>query len=441
MKLMNIAASGTLALFLLAGCEMKDELIGNASGYLPQGALELGIAVKQPLSQTRAANVSTENFPVIIQGTSTDVTDVKMEYATASELPTSIKLPVGTYNVSSHTPGEIQRQMNEPYYSGENAMTITKDITTQHTVTCKMKNSRIQMVYGEDFRNAFTSWSITVDDGNNHVLSYDQTNLNPAAIYWYFTENTVTDINVNIRAVTNMGNTISESRIFRKADAIEGYDNVNEYFEGGDAIEIHMGAVEVSAGNVTGITINTFITFEDHEEQVEIPVLPDEEGPIDPVDGVPTLSCTDDKGENLFEKGITISSGNTGEWPAKTDVIINTPKGLKSLKVTIDAGNEGFQGIVDDMGFVERNLVGDIELGGLLEGLGVILPMPEANSASYTFPIATFYPMLNLYGPTVDADQVDYAPDGKECHTFIIIVEDNEGNKSEQVKLKVTITK
>ena len=104
-------------------------------------------------------------------------------------------------------------------------------------------------------------------------------------------------------------------------------------------------------------------------------------------------------------------------------------------------GNEGFQGVCDDMGFTDRELVGDTELGDMLSGLGVNLPMPTANSTNYTFPVGTFYPMMNIYGPTVDADEMDgYKPDGRESHVFQITVEDEAGQKA-SANLSVTIKK
>lgn len=123
-------------------------------------------------------------------------------------------------------------------------------------------------------------------------------------------------------------------------------------------------------------------------------------------------------------------------------MIISTPAGLKSLKATILGGNEGFTGVMDEMGFTKgRELVGDTEIPELLSNLGIVLPMPEADVTSYTFPIATFYPLMNIYGATVDVEEQDgYTPDGKDYHEFQITVEDNNG-KTATAKLNVKIKK
>lgn len=439
MKLFNSVVLGFLTILSLASCEMKNELTGNTSPKTEMGILELGISVKQPASQTRAGGVATNSFPVIITGASAEVADIKKEYATVEEMPSSVSLPVGKYTVTSHTPGKLEKKMSIPYYGGSTTMSITKGITTSTSVVCKMQNSRIQIKYGDDFQSAFQSWTITVDDGSNTALSFDNTDIAPSAIYWNFDESSVTAITVNIRAVTTEGNTVSESRTFKKSDASDKYEDENEFFNGGDALDINMGTVSSSTGTVSGITIKTFITFENESESVEIPVEGEEEpgggeegGGDNPGDG-PTLTC------DAFETGVSYSI-EAENWPSSTNVIVSTPAKLKSLKVTIIAGNEGFQGIVEDMGFTNRELVGDTELESLLGGFGISLPMPQAGSTTYSFPISTFYALLNIYGPSVDADEVENEPDGKNDHIFQIVVEDEAGHAASN-ELSVTISK
>lgn len=556
MKKYHLPLAALLGFTLLTSCEMKDELWGNDKDTRSQGQAELSVAVKQPYSMTRAegetsiSNVSTDDYPVTIQGTSSGVLDVKKEYAKVSEMPATISLPVGTYNVSSHTPGEIEKKMTSPYYAGDKEMIITKDVISQTTVTCKMKNSRIQVNYGADFLQNFSSWSMTIEDGSDNAMAYTQTDVNPTPVYWYFGDQAVTTITVNIRAITTAGNTVSESRSFKKSDASENYGEENEFFEGGDAVEIKMGAVGASSGNVTGITINSYITFQDKNEQVEIPVnvpvtINEPEGnsyltngiSIDensyptnvalniqaeaglqhlyfkigssnssltsaasaytsgngldligatestatsyfgtlPTNGataytltlaaplmqllqqyagthtltvkaidanssplsktlnvtvttgdtpgedenVPTVTYTDDAGNDLFKTGIAFTT--EGPYPTAQTIYIKTPKGLKSMLVTIEAGNTGFASAINVIGFTNRELVGDQDLSD-------IFTVPEANSTSYDFPIGNFYNMMDAFGPT----------DSGKMHVFKIKVIDND-DQSVNVTLNVTI--
>ena len=116
MKILNIAALGLLATVAFTSCEMKEELYGGKDKGAEQGTLELGVTVKQPFSMSRAETVSTDNFPVTIEG---DQLDNTLEYAKASEVPTLLTLPVGDYKVSAHSPIKLEKQMTEPYYAGE----------------------------------------------------------------------------------------------------------------------------------------------------------------------------------------------------------------------------------------------------------------------------------------------------------------------------------
>lgn len=451
MKQFNIIALCAMSIIALASCELKNELLGNTTEKTEEGLLELGVAVKQPGGQTRA-EVSTDDFPVTITGKpGTATADVTVNFESVKDLPLSISLPVGEYTVTSHTNKEFKTQMDEPYYGGSADLTITKGITSKTTVTCKMKNSRVQLKYGTDFTNSFSSWNITIDDGNSNTLVHTEKNASPAPKYWNFADNAVTAIKVNIRAKTQSGNSVNESRTFKKSDVAENYEEVTDYFSGGDALEINMGATTSSTGNVTGVTIKTDITFEENGETVEIPTEGESSGgdtPTPPSRDALTVTCIGKKTnndatkeDNVFETGVEYSIVNE-DWPT-TDISISTPTGLKSLKVTIVGGNEGFEGICSDMEFTDYELVGESGemLSAMLFELGVSLPMPETNCTSYTFPVGQFYSMMNIYGPTVDADQTVYKPDGKEFHEFLITAEDNDGNKVGPLSLKVTIKK
>ncbi len=424
MKILNIAALGLLATVAFTSCEMKEELYGGKDKGAEQGTLELGVTVKQPFSMSRAETVSTDNFPVTIEGNQLDNT---LEYAKASEVPTLLTLPVGDYKVSAHSPIKLEKQMTEPYYAGEGNYTVKAGANEVATVTCKMKNTRIQLAYGDNFLSSFKSWTITIAAGTNNALEYTTASSSPAPVYLNIEEEKIESIVVNVTATTNKGVSVVDSKTFVKGDATEKYTDVNNWFEGGDAITINMGAMKPSTGNVTGITINAKVSFENKNDEVvidpsegETPVVPET-----PDANAPTITYAEG-GVDLFAKGITFTTG--GPYPTAQDITILASKGLKSVKVTIEAGNEGFQGIVEEMNFTNRELIGDTELKDLLSSLGVTLNLPEANATSYVFPIGTFYNFMDIYEAT----------DPGKTHKFIISVEDNNANKVEKA-LNVTI--
>lgn len=424
MKILNIAALGLLATVAFSSCEMKEELYGGKNKDNNQGNLELGIAVKQPYSMSRAETVSADNFPVTIEGSALDNA---LSYAKATDVPSVITLTVGTYKVSAHSPGELTKQMTTPYYAGEGNYTISKGANEVATVICKMKNTRVQLSYGEDFFSNFKDWTITIAAGKNNALEYKTSSTSPAPVYLNIEDEKVESIIVNVTATTNKGASVVDAKTFKKSDASESYSDVNNWFEGGDAITINMGAVKAAAGTVTGITINAKVTFENKKDEIiidpsesETPVVPET-----PDANAPTVTYTEGD-TDLFATGVSFTTG--GPYPTAQDIMISAPKGLKSVKVTIEAGNEGFQGIVEEMNFTNRELIGDTELKDLLSSLGVTLNLPEANATSYVFPIGTFYKFMDIYEAT--------AP-GK-AHKFIISVEDNDAKKVEKA-LNVTI--
>lgn len=424
-------------MFFLASCEMKNELTGSLTDKADTGALELGVSVKQPVSQTRAdaSDIDTNTFPITVKGTSAEVDTIVRNYNTLAEMPASITVPVGTYNVSSHTPGTLEKQMTAPYYSGDTEVTVTKDITSSVNVVCRMANSRIQLNYGEDFKKAFSEWAITIDDGSEMGLSYTQENLNPEAVYWYFGDN-VTAIKVNITAKTTAGNTVTQSQTFRKADASENYEEVGDNFTGGDALQINMGTVESATGTVTGITIKTHITFEDESESVEIPTTGDddkdepEEPTPDPGEGAVTLNLPADV---TYSKSGNEENGGTA--PSSADAYIASEAGLDKIVVTITAGNDAFQAILVDLkmdgqSFLAENggvdLIDNADFGNLVATVGSTAP--KDGDTSYTFPIGAFFTFLDMTGATDPGKQ----------HEFHITVTDKNGETANGV-FKVTI--
>lgn len=425
MKLINIIALSTVAILGLASCEMKNELTGSLVSKEDTGALELGVSVKQPVSQTRATEVATNNFPVTIQGTSAEVTDVVKEYATVDEVPSSITVPVGQYTVTSHTPGTLEKKMENPYYSGSTNITVSKGITSEVDVVCRMANSRIQMKYGNDFKEAFSSWTITIDDGTETALAYTESDLNPAPIYWHFGDN-ITAITVNIKAVTTKGNTVTERRVFQKKDAAEQYEEVGDAFTGGDALEINMGTVESSTGELTGITITANITFENESESVEIPTTNLDEGG-DSGTEPPTgdgINITEPSGNSFLTDGVDI---NNGAFPDKEiKILMSVPDGIQNLYVKVETTNSVFEGMVAGMGLTAENGLDLTSQEAIDQALGNLFPLPEAGQTNYSFTLSeTLLYLLKDF-------------DGE--HQFMLTVID-KNNQQASATLTVRVTK
>lgn len=441
MKLLHKAIYCVAVATALTGCEMKNELIGNDTEKREMGTLELGVAVKLPLSQTRAT-VETDNFPVTVEGISTDVADIKREYTTAKEVPASITLPVGNYKVTAHSPGELQKQMTQPYYGGEATMEIQKDITTETKVECKMKNSRIQINYGNDFITSFSAWTITINDGNDSATAFTANDLTPAPIYWAFDEGKVTTLTVDITATLKAGGTIRDSKTFIKAAASEKYDDVSDFFEGGDAIDINMGTAPSAEGNLTGITITTNVTFENKNETVEIPVntptIPTDPDPTDP----PTDPDTPTK-ELTVELPDDITFSLKDEDLPSAIAKITAPATLKTMNVKIIPGNVGFAEALEMTTALGMNFVVDnandaggcnlienaISFNALMASVGAEVVAPTTEDTYYEFAVHSFFSFMTEPNNGV----------GEKPHEFIIEVTDDNG-KTVSDSFKITIT-
>lgn len=418
MRLFNIVALSALTVIGMVSCEIGEE---RTSVGQDMGALELAVSVKTPVSQMRAA-VSADDFPVTIAGkTGTEVESVVKNFSTVAEVPVSLPLAVGTYVVSSHSPGTLEKKMTAPYYAGSSQLIITKGITTQTVVTCKMKNSRIQMNYDPSFLAAFSSWVITVDDGSDTALSFDETDTAPASIYWLFGDN-VSSLKVNFSAITVFGARVRDSRTFTKSQAAEQYDDESEFFTGGDGLIINMKHDAGAAGSVSGIDIALNIKFENHTDEVEIPVDPN-----------PTPGEGD--GPSLALPADAIYKEDGTGMPSSADALIKADAGFESIVVKITAGNRGFDDILTDLkmdgqSFIEGvDLIDNTDFGMLLSGVDENLSAPHEGDTSYTFPLGVFFTFLNLTGAT----------DAGQAHQFDIVVTDKNG-KTVSGTYKVTIT-
>ena len=440
MKLFNTITVSLLLCAGLASCEMKDELKGSGEGSSEVGYLNLGVAVNASQNNVSRADVdddgenvgvsvSADDFPVIITG----VTDpsYSKEYesyaALKAENEGKVELPVGEYTVTAHSDAELQPQMAAPYYEGTAPIKITAGVESSASVECTMKNMKIQLTYTANFLANFQSWDITVNDGTSNVLRFDETNTNPAAIYWLVADN-VSEIKVEITATpTDGGQQVYESRTLTKPAG-----GNSAYWTGADALTVQMeeSTSEAPTGiQGSGITINASVTFTEEEEEVTVTVTPDDtEDPGDggedpePKPGLPTVTFP----QNTY----TLPADASKNADA---VITSTAEGgIQSVVVQILAGNEKFKGITTTMHFDEGiELVGDPT--NLAAIIGMALPdlkdleMPENGDTSYTFPVGGFFSILSGMGATTG--------DG---HVFNITVTDDNGKTSASLSVKVT---
>lgn len=456
MKLFNTITACLLLCAGLVSCEMKDELKGSGAGTSEVGYLSLGVAVNASQNSvvSRADNanndgenvgvaVSADDFPVTITG----VTDpsYSKEYESYAALKAEnggkVELPIGEYTVTAHSNAELKPQMAAPYYEGTTPIKITAGVESSAEVKCTMKNMKIQLTYTANFLTKFESWDITINDGSDNILNFDETDKNPAAVYWMVAEN-VTEIKVKITATPmGGGQEVTESRLLSKPDGSN--------WAGSDALTIQMeeNTSEDPTGiQGSGITINASVSFDEDSEDVPVTVKPggsteepdegegdDNEDPESPVtNNKPTVT--------LPQMIYTLPD----DKDADADVLIQTALkeessdeyvGLKNIVVKIIPGNQGFKDALDlikdmaDFTGEGVDLVGNTSVEPLLQFIAPSLKVPVENAPNYSFPVGAFFETLLDIGTT-----------GESAHVFEIMVTDNNGNSlSEPVRLNIVV--
>lgn len=395
MKIQHTLTWALCALLSLASCEMKDEIFDKNQITGDVGYLNLAVSAQNKVTKaatdegtTTNSSVSVDNFEVEISNSE----GVYMQFDSYTELQDAgkITLPVGEYTVTAHTPGNIAPKMDYPYYNGEESLKITKETETSAKVICSMQNTKIQLNYGETFATVYKSWDITVSDGSDNILTYDETNLNPAATYWLIADN-VSDISVRIVAYLQDGTKITEDRSITKPDDAE-----SNYWSGSDALTITMEpGTPTVPDDPNGATINITVevSFSDSEVTEEIPVEGGNDGgeeggeTTDPDEGdgdgegsatAPTLS-----GEYLNKTVNFDVSAGTDNFPT-VEIIMDVSEGIQSVVVKAETNNTNLERILNGMGFSSGvNLVGTTA-PVLVAALGKI---PQSGDKSYTFSV------------------------------------------------------
>lgn len=419
-----VGLAALLLTVVLASCEMKEELKGNNGtsdastpsevGYLDLSKVDLvskSEASRADVVDSDDSSINVNEFPVEIVGTDVEYTRTFDSYQQMLD-ESPITLPVGNYKVSAHSKGELQPVMDEPYYDGETSLTITKDVVSNAEVECKMANTKIQIAYDEEFKETFKSWEITVTDGTEHNLIYDQEDMDPEPKYWVLQEN-VKVIKVYITAVTTGNIKISESRSITKPE-----DADTEFWVRADDLTITMEPGDTdpnTPSGINGIDIKVEVSFGTDKEEIEFIPVEDDEDTTEPSE--PGDTDTDESAGSAPSIAIPQSTYTLpGDAEKNADATITAQAGIKSVKVQIVPGNEEFTEIVSEMfGTAPFELIGNETLGKVFSGMGISLPSKGATK--YIFPVGNFFSILSGMGATTSSSG----------HVFKITVEDSEG--------------
>lgn len=417
-NIFKIMIAGSFVGLGLSSC-VSEELSAEDAG---KGSMSLTVDKLEP-SATRA--VETADFPVAIY------TSDNQEYASyekASLVPKQIKMPVGMYYAEAHTPGEFLKYMEAPYYAGREEFEILQATNTHTKVTCRMANGSITVRFSNEFLTAFSDWTITIDDGAESALVYtkEKDGTEPETTYIRFEENNDV-LNVNFKGKTQNGNSINASNKLTKKAANEQYDSDDTNFSGGDLIVIYFNTVESTEGDITGITLNADIAFDDNETEGDFEIgvedNTEEEGGEGGEGGGDSDAITLDLPADMI-----VSSATD---PSLGDTYIASEHGLKSIKVKMSSTSDAMISSLQDLSgnyegvdFINgAEVVGNQEMVRLFVELGQTLAVPAEGDKEYTFPIGNFFSLLAFLSGE---------------HTFTLTITDMEGNTKDGV-LKLTV--
>lgn len=390
-----------------------------------EGTMSLNVDKVVPTA-TRA--VETASFPVAVYSLSTN--QVIASYKRADEVPAKVKMNTGEYYAEAHSPLQLKKIMNDPYYAGRDTFEILQNINTISNVICRMANGSITVRFSDDFMTVFKSWTVTIDDGSETaiVYTYDQDGLLPATKYIRFEDN-VKELNVQFFGVTAKGNRISTANILTKRQASEQYDSDNENFSGGDCIVVNFSPVDATDGDITGISITANIQFEESEENFTLEVE----------DKILAGGGDNNDDENLGggdSDAITLNLPadmvvSDGTDPALGNTYIAAEYGIKSIKVkmssTSDAMMGSLAGLAENYEGVDfaagAEVVENQNMVALFSELGQTLAVPSVGDFEYTFPIGNFFTLLTVLPGE---------------HSFTLIITDMQGG-TKNGKLKLIV--
>ncbi len=398
---------GALSVVALTSCVSENLDFGNDE----MGVLALSVDIAQP--QSRAITEVT-SYPVVIYDAEGNV---KFSYNSVEEVPATIRTGVGNYTAESHTPGGLEKKMSYPYYKGTKNFEILPNTKSEVEVTCTMQNSQIVVNYNGDFMDVFTSWEITLSDGDGAALSFTNTS-SSAPVYYWFGENGAEELTLNFRGTTADGSTVVARNTLTPSQASSGYDNDQENFCGGETLTLNFTPAESEDGSISSVTINANVTFTETNETVDVVVV-DKSNMDDPGnDPTPGPGPGDDGSIILnLPQNMTV---NAATDKSLGDTYIKCDNKIKSIKVAIVSTSDEMIESLNDLNtnygvnFISgAEIVDNQSVVQLFNDLNQPLSVPSLGDTDYTFPIGNFFGLLGFLSGQ---------------HTFNMVVEDMEGH-------------
>lgn len=414
MKLYKFSVCAALMALTLTACD--NSLPWEEPSTI--GELRLNVSKKEP--QQRRGSVDTQDFGVTITGKDEAIAKVIRTYNKVSDMPESITLPIGNYTVEAHSAGELLKEMADPYYKGQKNIEVT-NVPTITEVACRMANSKIGITYTSDFLAKYYKWTITINDGTDHILTFTE-NRSKTFAYWWFDQPTH-EIRVDITATTVTGENVNQSAVFSRSQSQEQYPELEtEFFTGGDAININVEPEIEPNGYLNGITLHADITFANYDEDVVVNV--DDNGD-EPDPGPGPEPSGDIVITSIPADGIVNATFGQTEGFPQVQYDFEFPTGLQNLLVKVDSDNPTFVFATSLMGLTEGD---GLDLtSSEATALADLFPLPTVGSTTYQFSLSDAIWALLTNGPGYVGS-----------HTFTLKAIDKSG-KTKSGKLTINV--
>lgn len=342
-----------------SSCEMRDEIMGRNEIGKDAGALELGLSsIYNGVAMGRAdaavdngtasgnfdkEDVDVNQYTLIVTNTETQEEVAKGVVADLKNQEGKIIIPLneGNYSVQAYNyDGQNVSVSERPFFKGEQTFSVTKGISTNVDLTCKLACIEIELALTTAFTDSFKDdYTVTIDNGENASQVFDNSSIGKK--YYFKTPVQKNSLNVAVKATSKEGNFIELLATVQKPENAEGG---HADLAGGDSFVISLTENGATESHLSiGLTVD--LTFTEQGETIEIPVeniIYD--GPEEPEEGGDTDPETSITFEGLPAK-YTCTNGDT-TIPDLQDVKIKASNGIKNLNVTISGEISKLLGMV-----------------------------------------------------------------------------------------------
>lgn len=269
-----------------SSCEMRDEIMGRNEIGKDAGALELGLlSIYNGVAMGRAdaavdngtasgnfdkEDVDVNQYTLIVTNTETQEEVAKGVVADLKNQEGKIIIPLneGNYSVQAYNyDGQNVSVSERPFFKGEQTFSVTKGISTNVDLTCKLACIEIELALTTAFTDSFKDdYTVTIDNGENASQVFDNSSIGKK--YYFKTPVQKNSLNVAVKATSKEGNFIELLATVQKPENAEGG---HADLAGGDSFVISLTENGATESHLSiGLTVD--LTFTEQGETIEIPV-------------------------------------------------------------------------------------------------------------------------------------------------------------------------